>query len=196
MTPSTHLFPCLPQRRPSIRAATVALALALLTTVAPLPAQPEPPPKSTAAPEDVESVDSILETVYEILSGPGDQPRDWERFRSLFLPGARLIPTWGDPDNGYRHGVRTLDEYIDRVSPIFERDGFYENEIHRVEERYGPTVHALSTYESRHKPDAAPFARGVNSIQLFWDGSRWWIVTIYWYGETPGHPIPENLLPN
>jgi len=36
--------------------------------------------------------------------------------------------------------------------------------------------------------------RGINSIQLFYDGSRWWIVSIYWQQESPEYPIPEKYL--
>jgi hypothetical protein len=36
--------------------------------------------------------------------------------------------------------------------------------------------------------------RGINSIQLFNDGSRWWILSIYWQHETPQHAIPQKYL--
>ena len=36
--------------------------------------------------------------------------------------------------------------------------------------------------------------RGINSIELFWDGKRWWIVTIFWQGEGPDNPLPEKYL--
>ena len=44
------------------------------------------------------------------------------------------------------------------------------------------------------KDDAKPFARGINSFQLLNDGSRWWIVTIYWEAEDAGHQLPEKYL--
>ena len=51
----------------------------------------------------------------------------------------------------------------------------------------------FSTYESRHDAkDAKPFARGINSFQLYYDGSRWWVVTILWQEETPENPLPKN----
>jgi hypothetical protein len=36
--------------------------------------------------------------------------------------------------------------------------------------------------------------RGINSIQLLNDGKRWWIMTIYWQGETPETPLPKEYL--
>jgi hypothetical protein len=78
---------------------------------------------------------------------------------------------------------------------MLEKNGFFETEIARQVEQYGGVVHAFSTYESRHKAeDPAPFVRGINSIQLFNDGQRWWVVTILWEGERPDNPIPQKYL--
>ena len=175
--------------------------VALLASLAPGPAsaqatarpEPAPPPAQSA---DVASVDAILGAVYEAISGPAGEARDWDRFRSLFMRGARLMPTFGPSEQGYGRGVWSPDEYIERAGARLERDGFFEVEIHRVEERFGPIVHAFSTYESRRREDdPEPFARGINSFQLFWDGSRWWVVSILWYGETEAHPIPGRYVP-
>jgi hypothetical protein len=58
--------------------------------------------------------------------------------------------------------------------------GFYEKEIARRTEQFGNIAHVWSIYESRHnEDDPEPFMRGINSIQLFNDGKRWWIVNIY-----------------
>jgi hypothetical protein len=54
----------------------------------------------------------------------------------------------------------------------------------------------FSTYESyRSEADEEPFARGINSIQLLNDGSRWWIINIYWTAESKNNPIPVEYLP-
>jgi hypothetical protein len=60
-------------------------------------------------------------------------------------------------------------------------------------ERYGAIAQVFSTYASfHHADDAKPFQRGINSFQLFYDGHRWWVVTIYWQGEHEGLPIPRH----
>jgi hypothetical protein len=51
---------------------------------------------------------------------------------------------------------------------------------------------AFSTYDSKRIPDGEPFARGINSFQLYGDGTRWWIVTIFWDAEAPDKPIPAK----
>ncbi|HYL69024.1 MAG TPA: hypothetical protein VEX69_07655 [Candidatus Limnocylindria bacterium] len=154
---------------------------------------PAPP---AAKPADVASPDTILAAVYEVISGPAGQARDWDRFRSLYLPGARLVPT-GPKKEGGGFFARTMtpDEYVARATPFFEKEGFYEKEAARRMERYGNIVQVFSTYESRHDPKEAPFARGINSFQLFFDGTRWWVVTVFWQAETADNPIPKEFLP-
>ena len=152
-------------------------------------------PGPAANPADVGSVNAILEAVYDVISGPAGEARDWDRMRSLFVSGARLIPTGRTQTGESRHRVMTLEEYIESSGPFLERNGFFEREIGRVSERYGKIVHAFSAYDSRRTAeDAEPFARGINSFQLWHDGSRWWVVSIFWEAETPDNPIPDRYL--
>src|ERR1700751_3032630 len=73
--------------------------------------------------------------------------------------------------------------------------GFYEKELARRTEQFGNIAHVWSIYESRHnEDDPEPFMRGINSIQLFNDGKRWWIVNIYWQQENAENPIPQKYL--
>jgi len=148
---------------------------------------------------EVNSIDRIIKAVYSGISGPAGRKRDWERQRVLFWPGARLIPTVFDAgrnDVDPTPQILDLDGYVARVEPFFETRGFYEKEIARTVEQFGAIAHVWSTYESRHDPaDPQPFMRGINSIQLFHDGKRWWIVNIYWQHENAQDPIPAKYLP-
>ena len=169
---------------------------ALLLAVTPPPAfSQESSPAAAAA--DVESIDAIMEAVYDVISGPAGEKRDWGRFRSLFVPGAKLIPTFKPQDGeGIDHQMWSPEGYIERAGDRLEEQGFFEQEIHRVIERFGPIVHVFSTYEARQKAeDAQPFVRGINSFQLLDDGKRWWVVNIYWTAERPDLPIPAKYLP-
>jgi hypothetical protein len=145
---------------------------------------------------DVGSIEAIIAAAYDVISGPAGKKRDWERERALFWPGARLIPTATVPgrnDVNLAPLMLDVEGYIERVEPIFAKSGFYEKEIARRVEHFGRIAHVWSTYESRHDPsDAAPFMPGINSIQLFNDGNRWWILSIYWQHESPQHAIPEK----
>jgi hypothetical protein len=163
------------------------------TPAAPSTAAPAAPP--AADPKDVATMDAIVAAVYDVISGPAGQKRNWDRFRSLFLPGARLIPTGRRPTGEVGSRVLTPEDYIERSSPLLEKNGFFEREISRRMERYGNIAHIFSTYESRHTTaDEKPFARGINSIQLMNDGKRWWIVTIFWLGEDEKNPLPAEYL--
>jgi hypothetical protein len=153
---------------------------------------------ATANVADVESIDAIIAATYEVISGPAGKKRDWDRERSLFIPGARLIPTATVPgrnDVDLAPLVLDVDGYIARVELLFEKEGFYETEITRRVEQFGQIAHVWSTYESRHDPsEKEPFMRGINSIQLFHDGKRWWILSIYWQHESAQAPLPEKYL--
>lgn len=182
-----------PTSRRSLIAAIAFLALAPLTISA---QAVDSAKRAPARPADVETPDAILAALYDVISGPASTPRDWDRFRSLFIEGARLIPTGVTQDGAARHSMLTVDDYATRIGPRLEQSGFFEREIARQWEQFGNVAHAFSTYESRRTAsDPAPFARGINSIQLFHDGARWWIVNIFWDAERPGLSIPARYLP-
>ena len=148
-----------------------------------------------ANPADVASIDAIMKAVYDVISGDAGQKRDWDRFRTLFHKDARMIPSGKNKEGVTNARVFTPEEYIARSSPFMEKEGFYERELARRVDNYGNIAQVFSTYESFHKKDdKTPFARGINSFQLLNDGKRWWVITIYWLGETPENPIPKEYL--
>ena len=149
-------------------------------------------------PADVESIDAIIAATYDVISGPAGKQRDWDRERSLFYQGARLMPTAtvaGRNDVELAPQILDVESYIARVEPLFAKSGFYETEIARRVESFGSIAHVWSTYESRRDPsDPEPVMRGINSIQLFNDGTRWWVLSIYWQHESTQQPLPKQYL--
>jgi len=116
--------------------------------------------------------------------------------RSLFVPGTKMTPLVPEKNGGFAVRQLSVEDYVTRARPRLESEGFFEREIARRSERFGNLVHVFSTCESRHKPeDKAPFARGINSLQLMFDGKRWWILSIAWESEHPYNPIPKEYLP-
>jgi hypothetical protein len=157
---------------------------------APAPTAPAP----TAPSADVATMDSTIAALYDVISGPAGK-RNWDRFRSLFAPGARLIANGPRPTGEVISRVMTVEDYAQRNAPFFEKNGFFEKEAARHTDEFANIAQVFSTYESRHdKDDAKPFQRGINSIQLMNDGKRWWIVTVFWQGEDEKHPLPEKYL--
>ena len=168
---------------------------------APQPTAAQTPPRPPAAqapaadPKDVATMDAIVAALYDVISGPAGQKRNWDRFRSLFVPGARLIPTGRRPTGEIVSRVRTPEEYIQGSALLLEQNGFFEKEISRRIEKFGNIAHIFSTYEARRKAeDEKPFMRGINSIQLMNDGKRWWIVTVFWQAEDPQTQLPAEYL--
>lgn len=147
-------------------------------------------------PKDVESVDAIINSLYNVLSAPAGEKRNWDRMRTLFVPEGRLMSTGKRRDgSSMARSVMTLEDYITASEPFLEKEGFFEREIGRRTEQYGSIVNVFSAYDSKRKlEDEKPFMRGINSIQLWNSGRRWWIVSVFWQAETPDNPIPGKYL--
>jgi hypothetical protein len=157
--------------------------------------QPAPDPFAgapAAKSEDVDSIDHVLVALYAVISGPPGE-RDWNRFRSLFLPGAHLTSTGKTADGSIRVHPNTVDDYVSRGGAYFLKNGFFESPIHSRVETFGNIAQVFSSYESRHGLGEQPFARGINSLQLLNDGKRWWIVSILWDEERPDNPLPKDF---
>ena len=165
------------------------------------PAEPQAPPQAAASPstsvpaprtEDVKSIDRILVALYGVISGPAGE-RDWDRFRSLFLPLGRLTSATKNPDGSVRIRPMSVEDYAQGAGSYFAQHAFYESPIVNRVETFGNVSQVFSSYESRRAPGEAPFARGINSIQLLYDGSRWWIVSILWDQERDDNPLPKEF---
>jgi len=178
---------------PAAPAAAAAPAAPVLQAAPVSPAAPASNYQARSA--DVESVDGIVAALYDVISGPAGKPRDWDRMRSLFAPQGRLMAVGARPDGSYALRGMGVEDYIARNTKAFASMGFFEREAARTTETFGQIVHVFSTYESRHAAgDAKPFQRGINSIQLYNDGKRWWVVNVLWRAEDERLPLPERYL--
>ena len=175
----------------------LSVTVLIMTLTFPAKTQNAPAPQTSTSPQakpaDVDSIEHILAAVYDCISGPAGT-RDWDRFRSLYYAGARLIPSRRDESGKTGARMLTVEEYIERVKPFFEKEGFYESSVANRIETWDRIAHVWSAYESRHAKGEKPFARGINSFQFLYDGSRWWVLTIYWEGEDAAHPLLEKYL--
>ena len=153
----------------------------LATVAAVVLSQSAAPPIHAAQEADVKSPDAIIGALYDVISGPAGQKRNWPRFKSLFTPTGSLTAVVKRRDGNVVAVAMTQDDYINRSGPILERDGFFEKETNRKTDTRGNIMHVWSEYESRMKADdEKPFAKGTNSIQLFTDGKRWYIQSVLW----------------
>lgn len=145
------------------------------------------------APEDVKSVDAVVNALYDVLSGSAG-PRNWDRFFSLFKPGAKMGAMVPSPNGNMVLMRFSPEEYKTMNAPHFMKDDFFEEEIGRREQFFGEIAHVWSAYKYRSGNQNVPHVRGINSIQLIYDENRWWITDLLWNGEREGNKISKELL--
>ncbi len=136
---------------------------------------------------EAQQIETLVPAVYACISGAAGSARQWERFRFLHRPDARSLRTVVHPDGRIEAQSFGVEEYIADVAPFFAANDFFEVEIDRRIERFGQVAHVWSRYEARPSPGSPVLLkRGANSIQLFHDGARWWVVSTVWDNEREG----------
>ena len=153
-------------------------------------AQDRPDSEMQPRPEDVSTLDGIIHAYYEVVSGPAGVPRQVARDHTLHHPDALVAITGLNGSGEPTIRTMTLAEY--HGGPSEPAEGFYEQEIHREVQTFGSVTHVWSTYEWRREPDGVVQGRGINSIQLYFDGERWWITSWIFDSERPDNPIPPE----
>jgi hypothetical protein len=152
--------------------------------------------KIAARPEDVSSIDGIIKAYYEVVSGPAGQPRQWERDRTLYLPGTRFVNFEEAKDGTITARSLTHEEFIAESDAALGKNAFYEHEVHRITHQFGNIAHVLSTAEQMAGPGGPATGHTIDSLELYWDGQRWWITNAnIWPGEGPGRPLTKEFLP-
>ena len=146
-----------------------------------------------AAPADVGTIAGIMRASYEVISGPAGAPRQWERDRTLYMPGATFVVT-SKLNGKVETTIMTPEEYRRKSDARFVAQGLFETEIGSRIERFGNVAQVRSVSVSRRTPDGPIESRYVNYVQLFWDGARWWIAGAVWDQERPDNPIPAAWL--
>lgn len=157
----------------------------------PLPPGHPPIAPAPGDPADVASPGDVVAAYYESISGPVGAPRDWDRFRSLFLADARLMAV----TNSDLPVVLGPDQFIRMNSGYFEAGGYFERSIREQRQEFARVAHAWSTYEARRGGDDEPYSRGVTSFQLLRAQGRWWIANVVWDRERDGVELPPEYLP-
>ncbi len=146
-----------------------------------------------ANPADVSTIDGIVKAFYEVISGGKGVARQWSRDKTLYMPDVRFV-AMSEQNGKIRASVMNHNQYVNNTNEFLVTEGFQEREINRVVRRFGNIAHVFSTYEFSTEGGKEK-GRGVNSIQLFWDGARWWISAVSWDEERPNNPIPKEFLP-
>lgn len=141
--------------------------------------------------KDVLSLDAIMNAYYEVVSGPKGQERDWERDDYMHLPSAKIWLIGEDKNGNATIAPMSLKEYHDSSEGLVT-NGFFEKEISRKVERFGHLTQVWSSYEWRTTANGKVGGRGINSIQLYNDGQRYWIMSWTFDSERPNNPLKDN----
>src|SRR3954464_6778252 len=141
----------------------------------------------TANAADLAAIDQAITGVYDVISGPPGQKRDFDKMRSLFAPNATLKAIG---PKGLRGG--SLEDYITRNSAVLEKEGFTERELGRRVEIWGGLATAWSAYDGR-TANGSFHERGINSFQLVKIDGKWVVASILWQESTPDNPLPRDL---
>ncbi|MEO9869786.1 hypothetical protein [Ekhidna sp.] len=143
--------------------------------------------------EDVTSIESIGKAYYEIVSGPIGQKRDFDRLRNLFHPQANLVYSfWSEEEQKNKLMPMGIEGYIEKLDYL-DKKGFFEEELYVSNESYGSITQSISTYKFWMEDKTAE-GRGFTSYQYFYDGNRYWILSMLWMMESEKYPIPQALL--
>jgi hypothetical protein len=150
----------------------------------------------SARPEDVSTLDGIVKAYYDVISGPAGRPRQWDRDLTLYIPNVRFVILRAGASGKTTAQSMTHQEFVDTSDPSLAGKSFYEHEVHRITHRAGNVAHILSTSEHTSSPGGPAEGRSVDSLDLFWDGARWWITSVtIWEIDSPAHPLPPEFLP-
>jgi hypothetical protein len=153
-------------------------------------------PLVAANPKDVSTPESVVNADYESISGGVGVARQWGRDNSLMDPHAAFVAVHTDANNGTITAKSINEqEFADQSDAWSVKGGFTEHELAHITHRFGNVATVLSSYEGKLLSTGKVETRGVNIYQLYFDGMRWWILSVVWEEERPDNPIPAELLP-
>lgn len=139
----------------------------------------------------------LLTELYKLVSGPAGFKRDWKRLTTLLTPYAKMIRTSLDIHGQPQALVMDVQSYPRNFEKLMAGQAFYEYETHHIIESFGNIAHAFSTYEAWADCEKTHFLkRGINSIQLYFDGCSWKIINMIWDDERPRLAIPTKYNPD
>lgn len=136
-----------------------------------------------------ETPGAALEALYDVISGPVGQPRDWDAMRALFLDGAPMHVSVTDETGADRVVTLTVEDYIARNGERLAEIGFTETETRRETFVYGGLASVLSAYVAIRADTGEQIAEGVNALTLMRTGDDWKIASIAWRAADADWPV-------
>lgn len=138
----------------------------------------------------VKTIDGTINETYKIITGERGEKRNWEAFRQLFTGDAQLSVLTHD---SLGRGILTtysLEEFVRIGMKYYEKDGFIEYPLKTIINEYNGIANVFQSYYAKENEFEE---EGVNSLQLIFDGKRWWITSILWTSDINGIKLPKEL---
>lgn len=144
--------------------------------------------------DNVSTLDGIMKAYYDVVTIKKGEKPSYERDSLLHWPDVNVGMTSVGKSGKLSFRYMSLKEFHRLSDPYLEKEGFYEREISRKVDHFGAIYHVFSTYESRATSNGPVTERGINSIELYFDGARFWILGWFYDSERKGNPIPQEYL--
>jgi len=142
--------------------------------------------------KDAETIESTMDAILEVISGPAGKKIDVERFRNLFKGDVKFLIRAKNKDGQLVIRESSVEDYAQNIMPRIAAQDFFETVGSLNIDRYGDIAQVFMVYETRRTATGEPFDKGINSFQLIYDQNRWWIVSLMWQAESSGVPIPKK----
>lgn len=142
--------------------------------------------------KDTETIESTMQAVLDVISGPAGKKIDVDRFRNLFRGDVKFLIRSKTKDGQLVIRESSVEDYAKNIMPRIEAQDFFETVGTLTIDRYGDIAQVFMVYETRRTATGEPFDKGINSFQLIHDQNRWWVVSLMWQAESSGVPIPKK----
>jgi hypothetical protein len=150
--------------------------------------------KKTSYGDDVGTIDGIIQAYYNVVTVKKGEKISYQRDSLLHIPNAMVGIVRKTKIGESKLQMITLKQYHKNSDASLEKDGFYESEISRQVENFGAIYQVWSTYQTKYEANGPVISRGINSIQLYFDGTRFWIISWAFDSESKEQPIPRKYL--
>ncbi|BAO77397.1 hypothetical protein [Winogradskyella sp. PG-2] len=136
-----------------------------------------------------------MNAYYDCISGPIGQKRDFKRFKNLFHPSANFTYSYWNKEQTKASTMvfKTADEFIEKLDYL-DKKGFYECEVANTINEFGSVIQVFSTYTFRAEDKSIESKTGITSYEIFFDGDRYWILSMFWTIESERFKIPKKYL--
>lgn len=141
----------------------------------------------------VKTIEGTVKEMLALISGPIDEPRDWEAFRGLFTPTSQMQMVNRNAPSGRQFRSMSVEEFIRNIGPLYARDGFEELQTGIKVQEFNGMANVFQSYTARNLKGTYE-KTGINSYQLVYYQDRWWIASSTWADADEENPLPQKYL--